>query len=125
MKCSYILTNGQQCGAFAMDDSDFCLNHNPLAKDLKIAAVKKGGLSPKKRRHINLPAIPIHNKQDVIPFLISVINEVRTGKLDNKTANALGYVGGMLIKAYEMTEMEERLEKIETLVLERKTFKNY
>lgn len=123
MKCSYILTDSRQCGAFAMDDSDFCLNHNPLARDIKIAAVKKGGLSPKKRRSVNLSAMPIQSKQDVIPFLISVINEVRTGKIDNKTANALAYIGGMLIKAYELADMEKRLSEIETLVLERKTYR--
>ena len=124
MKCSHtFLTDGRQCGAFAMDNSEFCLNHNPLAKELKIAAVKKGGLSLKKRHSLNLQAVPIQDKQDVIPFLISVINEVRTGKIDNKTANALAYIGGMLIKAYELTDMETRLSQIETLVLERKTYR--
>ena len=123
MKCSYILTDGRQCGAFAMDDSDFCLNHNPLAKDLKIAAVKKGGLAPKKKHIVNLSAIPIQNKQDVIPFIVQTINEVRTGKIDNKTANTLVYAGLALIKAHELVDMETRLSQIETLVLERKTYR--
>lgn len=123
MQCKCIKNNQEQCGAQAMINSTFCINHNPLAKDLKIAAAKKGGLSPKKRRSINLSTIPIQSKNDVVPFLISLINEVRTGKIDNRTANALGYIGGMLIKAYELTDVEMRLSQIETLVLERKTYR--
>lgn len=124
MKCSYILTDGRQCGAFAMDNSEFCINHNPAALELKKAAVLKGGLSsPKKRRNINLSAIPIQTKQDVIPFIVQTINEVRAGKMDNKTANTLVYAGLALIRAHELVDMETRLSQIETLVLERKTYR--
>ncbi|MBI2582010.1 hypothetical protein HYV87_02700 [Candidatus Woesearchaeota archaeon] len=106
-----------------MDDSEFCLNHNPLARELKIAAVKKGGNAPKKRRGINLPAIPIQDKQDVIPFIVQTINEVRTGRINHKIANTLVYAGLALIKAHELVDMEKRLSQIETLVLERKTYR--
>lgn len=122
MQCKYI-KNKKRCGAYAMNDSDFCFSHNPEAKELKQLAVIKGGKVSKRSLGVLLPAVSIEEKKDVIPFLVSVINELRTGKIDNRKANALAYVGGVLIKAYELAEMEDRLEKIEKVVLEKRTFK--
>jgi len=106
-----------------MSSSTFCINHNPEAKELKKMAVISGGKALKKIDQHRLPAVSIESKKDVIPFLISVINEIRSGRADVKKANALAYVGSTLLKAYELVEMEERIDKIETLVLERKTYK--
>jgi len=92
-------------------------------KEQKQLAVAKGGRVSKRKADIRLDTIPIDEKKDVIPFLVTVINELRRGKLEVKRANALGYLGGVLIKAYELADMEERLEKVERLVLEKRTYR--
>jgi hypothetical protein len=122
MQCKFI-KNGKHCGAFAMNKSEFCFSHNPEAKEQKQLAVMKGGKALKRSACVQLATVDINDKKDVIPFLVAVINELRGGKIDNRKANSLAYVGGVLIKAYELAEMEDRLEKVERLVLEKRTYK--
>ncbi|KKU91394.1 MAG: hypothetical protein UY22_C0043G0015 [Candidatus Amesbacteria bacterium GW2011_GWC1_48_10] len=104
------------------DGSGLCISHNPAAKDIKQLAVRKGGEAPKKvEAAANLPTVTITTKADVPTFLVAVIDELRAGQVDIKTANTLGYLAGVLIKAYETAEMEARIEEIERVVLERRT----
>jgi len=39
--------------------------------------------------------------------------ELRTGKMDPKVANALGYLGASYLRALELADIESRLEKME------------
>ena len=41
------------------------------------------------------------------------IVELRTGKMDPKVANALGYLGASFLRALELADIESRLEKME------------
>lgn len=123
MRCTAQLADGSPCGGYAMaDGSGLCISHNPAAKEIKQLAVRKGGEAPKRvETASNLPAIAISTKADVPAFLVAVIDELRAGQVDIKTANTLGYLAGVLIKAYETAEMEARIEQIEKVVLERRT----
>lgn len=122
MQCTYKFENNGNCGAFAMNGAQFCFSHNPEMKALKLEAVRKGGKSPKKTgKEMRLSVIPINSKHDVVPFLVTTINEVRSGKMDVRKANALGYIAGVLVKAFELTEMQHRIEEIEKVVLEKRT----
>jgi len=119
--CKQILENSNSCGSYAMNDgSGFCISHNPAARDIKELAVKKGGFAIKKQALPQLPSIEIQSKADVPRLLTTVIEEVRHGTIDLKSANTLGYLAGILIKAYELTDMQEKIEEIERIVLERK-----
>lgn len=119
--CKQILENDDSCGSYAMSDgSGFCISHNPAAKEIKELAVKKGGYAIKKQALPELPVLQIQSKTDVPRLLTTVIDEVRQGAIDLKSANTLGYLAGILIKAYELTDMQEKIEEIERIVLERK-----
>ncbi len=39
--------------------------------------------------------------------------EVRAGKMDPKLGTTIGYLGMALLRAFEVTDLEERLEKME------------
>jgi hypothetical protein len=39
--------------------------------------------------------------------------EIRTGKMDPKLANVVGYVGTSYLRALEVSDVETRLEKLE------------
>ncbi len=118
--CKKILENGEQCGGYNITDSKFCFSHDPNSRDLKELAVRKGGLTVKKNSMLSLPVVQIQSKSDVPKLLTTVIAEVREGTIDLKAANTLGYLAGILIKAYELVNMEERIEEIEKVVLERR-----
>lgn len=116
MKCCYIKSNNEQCAANAMIGSKFCFSHNPETKEEKIAAVIKGGKTPK-RNHNLLPPILLEHSKDTINLLTTTINEVRRGSIELKIANCIGYLSGHLIKAFEVADLEDRISKLEKAII--------
>jgi hypothetical protein len=51
---------------------------------------------------------------DLRDLLAESIIEIRSGKMDPKIANALGYLGASYIKAIEVSEVQQRLDAIES-----------
>lgn len=112
MQCKFIKPNRERCKANAIENSDFCFSHNPEMREAKRKAVIKGGKSPKKNYN-PLEPIEIKNNKDVVKLISQVINEVRQGKIEIRVANCIFYGAGQLIKALEIANLEERVEKIE------------
>jgi hypothetical protein len=50
---------------------------------------------------------------DLRDLLAQSIIEIRTGKMDPKMANALGYIGSSIPACSEVADIESRLEKME------------
>jgi hypothetical protein len=50
---------------------------------------------------IELPYKPLKNRGDVIEFLEEMMNLVRQGLLDHRAANAIGFLAGTLLKAFD------------------------
>lgn len=115
MKCCYIKPDNEQCAANAMIGSKFCFSHNPETKEEKIAAVIKGGKALKKNHNALLPVL-LEQPKDTINLLTTTINEVRKGSIELKIANCVGYLSGHLIKAFEITDLEDRVSKIEKTI---------
>jgi len=115
MKCCYIKPNNEQCAANAMIGSKFCFSHNPETKEEKIAAVIKGGRASKKN-HNFLPPISLEKPKDTINLITTTINEVRKGLIELKIANCIGYLSGHLIKAFEITDLEDRISRLEKAI---------
>ena len=59
--------------------------------------------------------------EDIIFLLTDTIQRVRSGEFDIKMANCLGILSGHLLKAFELAQIEGRVEIIEKTILERKT----
>jgi len=62
------------------------------------------------------------NAKEVLDLLADTVNRVRSGEMPPRIANTVGYLAGHMIKALEMAELEDRLKKVERIVLERKTY---
>jgi hypothetical protein len=122
MKCKYIKENKEQCEANSMKNNDYCFTHNPEMEKSRAIAVKKGGEAIRKN-YTPLPSVKIDNTKDITQLLISTINEVRAGNVELRVANCIGYLAGHLIKAFEVSTIEDRLIEIERVVMERKTYK--
>jgi len=114
-KCSFIKFNGDKCNAWAMTNSDFCFTHNPNTKERKRAAIIKGGKMSKKN-HSFLPPITLNQPKDVVNLLATTINEVRSGSVELRVANCIGYLSGHLIKAIEIADLGERVSKLEQAI---------
>lgn len=119
-QCQFIKENQERCEANVLKDGRFCFSHEPSMREAKLAAVSRGGKTPKKNFN-PLPPVEINDAKDVTRLLALTINEVREGKIDLRVANCIGFLSGHLIKSLETSEVETRIKTIERVILERKT----
>ena len=122
MKCKATTKSGKLCKANALKDKKYCLAHDPESKQKFKEITKKGG---KVKRKVQVYLAPIEFKGDVrevLDLLADTINRVRSNQMPPRIANTIGYLAGHMIKALEIAEIEERLKKVERVVLERKTY---
>lgn len=112
MKCIYIKPDKLPCQANAMKDSKFCFRHNPDTEEQRFLASQKGGKQATDDVAV-LPEMTIETSTDVKKLLIDTVNRVRTGELDIRRANTIGYLAGHLTKAIEVSDLEEKVRRLE------------
>lgn len=118
-KCKVILENGEQCKAWALTDKDYCYAHDPESEEARIESSRRGGLVKKDRTHQPLEPVDVVTAKDVVRLLTVTIEEVRSGKLDPRIANTIGFLAGHLTRAYEVAELEQKIDEIRAVVKER------
>jgi hypothetical protein len=124
MKCNGTKKGGEKCEANAVKDSEFCYFHNPdISKEEKREAQTKGGQARALTLIKPLPELALTKPEDTILLLADTISRVRAGTLDIRTANSLGFLSDKLLRAFEITQLTEKVEVIERLIIERKTTK--
>ena len=116
MKCNYIKKGGEGCNAHAVKGSNYCFFHARGQKEKHIEATKRGGKTPKK---VFEPLVPVNisKQKDIVELLTTTICEVRGGRVDVRIANCIGYLSAHLLKAMEVSDITERIEKIEEAIL--------
>ena len=120
MKCKFIKPDGTQCNANAMSGLDYCWTHNPdISDEEKREAKQRGGQARALTIANPLPALPITEPNDAVLLIVDTINRVRSGELDIKTANCLGFLTDKLLKAFEASQTNDKLERIERLLAQR------
>ncbi len=122
MKCVFIKPNGDQCQANAMTDSQYCYLHNPdISEEEKREAQSKGGEARALVVKEPLGELALTNPNDTITLMADTIQKVRAGEMDIRTANCLGFLTDKLLKAFEVAKLNDKVEYIERIILERKT----
>ena len=122
MQCNFIKDNGEQCNANAMRDSEFCYLHNPdIPKEEKKQAQTRGGQARALTINQPLPDLPLNEPNDAIMLIADTIKRVRAGEIDIKTANCLGFLSDKLLKAFEVAKLNDKVEFIERVILEKRT----
>jgi hypothetical protein len=107
--CQHVKSDGSKCQAPRLAGSDFCFFHDPEKSAEREAAQRAGGLRNKMAvLPSTVPDARLQDTQDVVTLLSETINQVRRGQLDPKVANAVGYLGGLLMKAIHEAEIEKR-----------------
>ncbi|MFI5144068.1 MAG: hypothetical protein ACHQJ4_00600 [Ignavibacteria bacterium] len=120
-ECQYIKSDSTKCTSFAMNGSDFCYRHNPdIPQEEKINASSKGGQANEQYIETPLPAIKIEKMTDVVTVLADSINQVRAGKISQKTGGTLAYMSFILLMAMDKAKSEAKQENIEKLKAEGK-----
>jgi hypothetical protein len=107
--CQQVKPDGSKCQARPPAGSDFCFFHDPEKSAEREAAQRAGG---QKNKMAVLPSTApdarLQDTRDVVTLLSETINHVRRGEIDPKVANAVGYLGGLLMKAIHEAEIEQR-----------------
>jgi hypothetical protein len=123
-RCAAKTRSGAPCKARALPGKRHCLFHSgdPADRRTREQARKEGGRQ-RSRKACTLPAsagnLPLTGVPDVVKLLALTINQVRTGELDVKVANCVGYLAGVLLKALEGGELAREVEELRRLVEER------
>lgn len=116
-KCKHRKGN-RHCKNYALTGDDYCFFHSPKKAKERAEAQRKGGKKAlaEKKRILEQSNIQIKNTSDVVKLLNETINQVRTGEIEVKIANAVGYLSGICLKALEQGDIEKRLEALEDKV---------
>lgn len=114
-KCKEIKDDGITCNAWAQAGKSFCLMHDPEMEEEHKLICQKGGQTPKKNFN-PLSPIFLDDPGDVVNLLADTINKVRTGEMDLRVANCIGYLSGHLTKAFEVAQLDKRITLIEGVV---------
>ena len=117
-RCRHVKADGERCKAPPLrDGSGYCFHHAPDKAKERAEARRRGG--HENARKAVLPAAaadaPLETVADVTRLLGETINQVRTGALDCKVANCVGYLAGVFLKALETGALEERLTALEAM----------
>jgi len=122
MKCEFIKPDGTKCEAWAMNGSEFCYFHNPdISDEKKREAQSNGGKTKALILKDPLPELVLTTPDHAVLLIADTISRVRAGTLDIRTANCLGFLSDKLLKAFEVSKINDRVEIIERVILERKT----
>ena len=121
-QCIFIKKEGKRCGGYSVEGSSYCINHEPRMQEKKLEAVRNGGAaSSYEKLELALPAMVINTPADVVGAAVQTVNEVRTGQLPPKVASTIGYLLGVVLKAFEVANLDQRVEMIESILIERRT----
>ena len=121
MKCTFTKENNKSCNANAMRTSKYCYLHNPeISEEEKFNVQSTGGKGNAIKVFEPLESMKIQEPSDVVLLLADTINRVRTGEIDLRVANCIGYLSGHITKALEIADLEKRIEVVERVVLNRK-----
>ncbi len=116
-RCEFIKDGGDFCKARRLSGSRFCFFHDPARSNERKAASQKGG---SRHRMASLPRetaeFEVKKAEDVVKLLSLTVNQVRRGEIDPKVANSVGYLSGIILRAREQGDIEDRLQQIEQIV---------
>src|SRR5262245_34918983 len=109
-RCRASKADGSPCRGSARPGSDFCTFHDPARAEGRRAGRRAGGEARRARKAVPpLPGgvppasaedLPLAEARDVKGLLVRCINDLRAGRLEPKVGNAVGYLAGLLLKAF-------------------------
>ncbi len=106
---------GRRCQAPVVKGSDFCFAHEPSLAQ-KRAEWRRAGGKKSGKQAVLAEAAAIRTPAEVKDLLGRTVEGLQRGDIDARTANAVGYLCNLLLKAIKETDLAERLEKLERAV---------
>jgi hypothetical protein len=115
-RCSFVKADGGRCKAVPRPGATWCTFHDPALAPERAEGRRRGGVA-RTRTAVTLPAdtpdLPLRTVGDIVRALGLTFNHVRTGRLDARVGNCLGVLAGVLLRAIQGDELEQRLAALE------------
>jgi hypothetical protein len=119
-RCEALKLDGSRCQAAALPQSNTCFFHDPSkAAERRDAHVAGGRMNRIKTLGAETPDAKIQDCRDALGLISDTINQVRKGQIDPRVANSIGYLANIAIRAFERSDFETRVEKLEQLIKSR------
>jgi hypothetical protein len=119
VRCSAPRADGSACGGAPLPGRDVCMFHEPALASRRAEGRRQGG-TERSRPRTTLPIVEgsgeVRSVGEVCSLLSDTINHVRTGQIDPRIANTVGFLASVLIRAFEVGKLEERLAALEATV---------
>lgn len=110
--CKATTNAGKPCPAPAVENC-LCFFHADPARAAELG--RKGGRRNRRTYESDMKEVAApQNAADVTAILADAMAEIRAGKMDPKLGTTLGYLGTSLLKAIEMSDLEQRLTALES-----------
>ncbi len=111
-KCQATTKAGRHCAAPAVRGENYCSLHSDPNRAAELG--RKGGARNRKVydcdvRNVSVP----ESAGDVKRMLAETMADIRAGRMDPKLGSTLGYLGMALLRAFEVADFEQRLERLE------------
>lgn len=120
--CKATRKDGEPCRAPALAGG-YCAFHEPAKAEAFKEGRTKGGqagklatltaVKPWRGRPGDVEVLESVQPAELVSLLCETIDDVRTGKVDPKVANAVGYLAGVIVKVQQYEALDERLQAIE------------
>ena len=109
-RCTWLLSNGEQCRASAVKGATVCLFHSqvPEVKQNPKQYEKKSTFIPGAKE-------PLSNLDDLCGFIAKIMNDVRSGDLDEERGKVLTIAAKELRLTIAARDSHKQIEGIETM----------
>ena len=112
-KCKARKRNGKRCDAWALQGKAKCALHSDPELAAKMGGMHRRGTVGQPDKDTAVLPLP-KTAIEVRDALATAMAQVQARKMDTKTANALAYVGTSLLRAIEVSGLEERVKQMES-----------
>jgi len=114
--CRHVKADGIRCRASALAGSKYCFFHDPAKAPERRSAQRAGGEARSRGIAVlpeGTPDRPLETAADGMALLREVVNRVLNGKLNPKTATAIGYLINIFLRAVSQHDFEARVALLE------------
>jgi len=116
-RCKASSSTGKPCQSFAVDGSEFCFWHAPeLAERRKLARSNGGRARHGRTVATDKTPVKLESLGDVVVLVERAVNDLLQLETSVSRARALGYLASVATKALEVSDLEQRIARLEAEV---------
>ena len=117
-QCSFTRPDGEHCKARPLRGLPFCFFHDPSQATERKEACRAGGRANHVQgRTVSSPIAALSDAGDVVTILSDTMIRLRAGEIDPKIANTLGFLAGVLLKAFEHADAGKQIAELQRVLM--------